>query len=128
MTDSAICEIVDNAIPIINSSGWPITKLINSRTKAEFIQRLIYHEVVGKRLSAINSFCVGLSKLGVLGLIRSNAALFKPVFVFNSTPLTTDIILDLMQCDEDEDHDYNARPLNFFVSYMRDKERSMISS
>ena len=64
-------EILNNPanFSIINSCGWPITKVISLSTKTEFIHRLVYHEVIGKRLPAIFAFKKGLSILNIADLL-----------------------------------------------------------
>ena len=55
---------------VLNSSGWPPTKPINTITKSEFLQCLIFNEVVQKRQPAVQAFCRGLDLLNVLKNIQ----------------------------------------------------------
>lgn len=57
---------------IINSSGWPCTRTIETRNKSELLQMLVYDEIVTKRRSAINAFFQGLQHCGVGTLLKDN--------------------------------------------------------
>ena len=57
---------------IVNSSGWPITRQLNLKNRAEFLEGLIHQELIVKRERMITAFGQGLEHLGVLSLVRSN--------------------------------------------------------
>lgn len=93
--DSLIDE--DKYLAIINSSGWPPTKVLTPRNKAEFMNRLIQQELVSKRDAAISAFGRGLELLGILTIIRQHEATMKGAFVYSpSKKLTSEIFLSLI--------------------------------
>ena len=104
---------------ILNSSGWPTTKYINTTTNADFLQYLI-HNVVHNWLKSVQSFCQGLEHLEVVTLLKQNPDLMKPVFFCQCHQiLTSDVFLSL------------ANPINeermviydWFVEYVKSKSR-----
>lgn len=115
--------VVDNPcyLSIINSCGWPITKPITLTSKIEFIHRLVYHEVIGKRLSAISSFKKGLAILNLEKLLRENYEEMKPFFVYCTTStLTADCIIRLIEWGEVNESSRQSK--NFFIQYLEEKD------
>ena len=57
-----INRIIDDPgyVAIVNASGWPTTKCITPMLKIEFLQKLIFSEVVLKCRSATDAFSIGL--------------------------------------------------------------------
>ena len=125
MDEKALNDIIDSPAysGIINSCGWPITKMITVHSRAEFIHRLIYHEVVGKRSCAVSAFKEGMSILGMCEAIRKNKEIMKPLFVYYDSPLTADTILKLIEWEE-VDKEGVADAKEFFIEYLKAKEGS----
>ena len=106
---------------ILNSSGWPITKCINTTTKTEFLQCLIHNEVVQKRLKSVQSFCQGLEHLKVVTLLRKNPDLMKPVFLFQwHQALTSDVFLSLVSTPKPKEQKLKVY---WFVEYVQSESR-----
>ena len=74
---------------ILNASGWPITKCITPVTKSEFLQNLLFSEVILKRQRAVQAFCKGLDHLNVHKLVKENMEVMRPVFLFDSQQVLT---------------------------------------
>jgi hypothetical protein len=93
-TREAINKLLDQDkyIGILNSSGWPTTRILSPENKAEFMQELIVQELITKRAKVINAFCRGLEILGVLTLIRKHPCM-KGAFVFNKVGLKAGTLL-----------------------------------
>ena len=69
---------------ILNASGWPITKSVTPVSKSEFLQSLLFSEVILKRQRAVQAFCIGLDHLNVFKLLKHNVEVMRPVFLFDS--------------------------------------------
>ena len=76
---------------IVNASGWPTTKRLTIRNKAEFLDGLVNQELLLKRGTQISAFGRGLEFLGVLSAIRSHWEELKPAFVHTETMLTAEV-------------------------------------
>lgn len=93
-----IIEIIDDArfVGILNSSSWPLTKCINTATKNEFLQCLIFGEVIQNRQPAIQAFCRGLDLLSLHSLPKENSKLMIPAFLYKSKLVTADTFIGLI--------------------------------
>ena len=96
-----ISKLVDEEryIAIVNSSGWPPTRVIAPNNKVEFLEGLINQEVLKKREAQIAAFGKGLEQLGLLILLRKHSESLRPVFVHTSSKeslITAKCFLGLM--------------------------------
>ena len=78
--------VIDNPryAAILNASGWPITKSVTPVSKSEFLQSLLFSEVILKCQRAVQAFCKGLDHLNVFKLLKDNVEVMRPVFLFDS--------------------------------------------
>ena len=84
-------------LAIVNSSGWPTTKVITLSNKTELISGLVLQEVVLKREAQLQSFRKGLDYLGVLQLLQMSPLTLKPVLVYEERPLSADDFINNMK-------------------------------
>ena len=113
----------DKYLAIVNSSGWPPTRLLTMANKAEYLYGLIHQELVYRRESAITSFGKGLEHLGICTLIQKNYFVMKPAFVHVSKKLSGEDFANLISS--------NCRPplgrqrlqtYQWFLQYVRDRD------
>ena len=52
------------------------------------LQAIMFHEIIGKRTSALNQLRDGLKVLGVLDVIESNPILCAPLFIYQHDSIT----------------------------------------
>ena len=71
----------DKYIAIVNSSGWPGTKVITLTNKTEFVNCLVWQQIVSSREEAVIAFGHGLELVGLHTLIRRNWKELKQLFV-----------------------------------------------
>ena len=60
---------------------------------------LLFHEVIGKRTSALNQLRDGLKLLGVLDVIENNPKLCEPLFVYDESSLTPTTLKSILRFD-----------------------------
>ena len=107
---------------ILNSSGWPTTKCINTTTKTEFLQCLIHNEVIRKRLEAVQAFCQGLEHLKVVTLLKRNPDLMKSVFLYQChQSLNPDGFLNLISSQKPKD-EKKVIVYDWFVEYIKNSQ------
>ena len=117
-----INEIIDDPRfnGVLNSSGWPMTKCIKLSTKSEFLQCLIFNEVVQKRQLAVQSFCKGLDHLNVHKLLKQHKDVLRPAFLYDhQATLTSDTFIDLISTPRPS-HEISAKIYDWFVEYIRE--------
>ena len=112
---------------ILNSSGWPVTRCVSLASKSELLQQLIFNEVVQKRQQAIHSVCRGLDQLKVVKLLRGNADIMKPVFLFDPTlQLTPDILCNNISTPKPSDERLK-QVYEWFLDYVRARDERKAS-
>ena len=87
----------DRYLAIVNACGWPPTKLLTPKNKAEFLNGLIYQEVVTKREPAIAAFGKGLELLGVLTLLRQHQQVMRGALVYYPNKLSAQEFCNLVK-------------------------------
>lgn len=124
-TPEAVNDIMDEPAysSIINSCGWPSTKPITLSTKAEFIARLIHHEVIFKRSVSIASFRDGLSVLRMKEAFKKNSRVLRPLLAYSGFVLTSKSILDKVKWDEMNEEKERAH--DFFIRYLEEMDGGM---
>lgn len=84
---------------MVDRSGWPIGKVLNMKSKGDFVTHMLVEELVGKRLQLLQSFREGLDYLGFVGMIKENPSLWEPLFVTKEpVPLSADAFISLFEC------------------------------
>ena len=66
---------------MIDRSGWPIGRVLNMKSKGDFVSHMLVEELVGKRLQLLQNFREGLDLFGLVGMIKENPSLWEPLFV-----------------------------------------------
>ena len=120
-----INEVLDDPrfTGIVNSSSWPVTKCINTATKNEFLQFLIFGEVIQKRQHAIQAFCRGLDFLSVHTLLKENPELMKQAFLdVHSKDITPDTFIGLISTPRPMDENRGII-YDWFMEYLQDYKR-----
>ena len=117
-----INEVLDDPrfAGIINSSNWPTTKCIDTATKNEFLQCLLFGEVIQKRQRAIQAFCRGLDFLSVHNLLKENPELMKQAFLdIHSKDITPDTFISLISTPRPMDENRGII-YDWFMEYLQD--------
>jgi hypothetical protein len=87
-------------------------------TKTEFLQKLIFSEVVLKRRSAIDAFCRGLEHFNLVKLLKDNTDTMKPVFLFDAKqPLTPEKVLHYI-CTPKPKEGRQKEVYDWFIEYI----------
>lgn len=108
---------------IINSSRWPTTKCINTATKNEFLQCIIFSEVIDKRRPAIQAFCRGLDLLSVHKLLQENSDLMKQAFLdVYSKAITPDNFISLISTPRPSGEHW-GNVYDWCLEYLQDEEK-----
>lgn len=109
-------------LAIINSSGWPPTKMLTPQNKAEFLSGLIQQELVVKRECAILAFGRGLELLKMLSIIRHHDVELRDAFVYNCTKkLTAETLISLIHAKPPIGRK-RRRTYYWFLDYIRDRD------
>ncbi len=61
------------------------------------MQSLIYLDVIGKQIVALEQIRKGLRILGVLDVIERNPVMFEPLFTYNESILDAEVVLSKLQ-------------------------------
>lgn len=120
-------DVLDNQAfhHLINTSGWPTSKLISMTSKMEFIHCLIVNEVVHKRSAATMAFRQGLSVLRMDEAFKKDAKALRSLLVYSDCTLSSTTILNLINWEE-ENTEEKRRARRFFEGYLKDKENDGI--
>ena len=115
-----INEIIDDArfTAILNSSSWPLTKCINTTTKNDFLQCLIFGEVIQKRQPAIWAFCRGLDLLSLHKLLKENTNVMRPAFLYDESKLVTAYTFIGLICMPRSSDEAKAMIYDWFIEYL----------
>lgn len=69
------------------------------------MQSLVYQDVIGKRIVALQQIRKGMEILGFLDVLAKNADLFEPLFVYKADQLTFNVIAEKLSFPElNEEH------------------------
>ncbi len=119
-------EIIDYpaAVPLINSCGWPPTKVITLSSKNELIHCLVHHEVIQRRSPAISAFREGLSVLGLCSAFKESTRALRPLLVYTPVALTANQIKGMVEWEEGSLTEEQKRSQVFFNQYLEQKESS----
>ena len=80
---------------------------------------MLVEELVGKRLQLLQNFREGLDYFGLVGMIKANPSLWKPLFVTeNPEPMSADTFMSLVEFQVSR----NCRPehMHFLWTLSRD--------
>ena len=113
----------DRYLAIVNSSGWPPTKMLTLTNKAEFLNGLIHQELVSNREAAITSFGRGLELLGMLTMIRQHEGEMKSAFVYSSSRLTADDFCGLVKSKPPITSTKRRQAYQWFLEYIRNRDQ-----
>ena len=68
------------------------------KSKGDFVTYMLVEELVGKRLQLLQNFREGLDYFGLVGMMKENASLWKPLFVTEKqVPLSPDAFISLVE-------------------------------
>ena len=80
------------------------------------MQAIVFHEVIGKRIPALEQIRKGLRLLGVLDVMSDYTDLLEPVFIYTGNQLTfTSIAEKLVYSDSFDDHPRTRQFLERFL-------------
>ena len=100
--------------------GWPVGRLLNVKSKGDFINYMLVEQLVDKRLQLLQNLREGLNYFGLLKLMTKSPQLWKQLFVTeNSAPLTADVFMDLVQPPTSLD-EMQAKAYGLFVTFVMD--------
>ena len=68
---NSVCDVPKYST-IIDRSGWPIGRLLNLKSKGDFITYILVEELVGKRIQLLQNFREGLDYFGLIRLIKES--------------------------------------------------------
>ena len=109
-------------LAIVNSCGWPPTKVINIATREEFLHGLVNHELLGKRETQVHHLCQGMELLSLVTLIKAHPRDLKPVLVYDSSQkLTSDSFLNEVDIIEPKSVTHE-QVLSYFKQYVLSRD------
>ena len=120
-TDEDIHRLCDEPkfSTVIDTSGWPIGRVLNVKSKGDFVTYMLVEELVGKRLQLLQNFREGLDYFGLMGMIKANPSLWKPLFVREKPePLSADTFMSLVEPPSGL-QELQARAYGFFVEFVK---------
>lgn len=100
---------------MIDRSGWPIGRVLNMKSKGDFVSHMLVEELVGKRLQLLQNFREGLDYFGLVGMIKENPSLWEPV------PLSADAFISLFECPSSRE-ELQARAYALFREFVKAHE------
>eukprot|EP00112_Aurelia_sp_Birch-Aquarium-sp1_P003804 Seg143.7 transcript_id=Seg143.7/GoldUCD/mRNA.D3Y31 product="hypothetical protein" protein_id=Seg143.7/GoldUCD/D3Y31 len=88
---------------LVSESG--LTQLLTSATKDSMVQSLVYQDVIGKRIVALQQIRKGMEILGFFYVLAKSADLLEPLFVYKADQLTFNVIAEKLSSPElNEEH------------------------
>ena len=120
-TDEEISNLYDQPkfSTLIDRSGWPIGRVLNMKSKGDFVTYMLVEELVGKRLQLLQNFREGLDYFGLVGMMKENASLWKPLFVTEKqVPLSADAFISLVEPPSGHD-ELQARAYALFIEFIK---------
>ena len=91
---------------------------MNVKSKGDFVTYMLVEELVGKRLQLLQNFREGLDYFGLVGMIKANPSLWKPLFVTeNPEPMSADTFMSLVEPPSGLE-ELQARAYAFFVDFV----------
>lgn len=107
---------------MIDRSGWPIGRVLNIKSKGDFVSHMLVEELVGKRLQLLQNFREGLDYFGLVGMIKENPSLWEPLFVTKEpVPLSADAFISLFECPSSRE-ELQARAYALFREFVKAHE------
>lgn len=82
------------------------------------MQGIIFQEVLGKRVLALEQLRNGLNLLGVADLLRLNSDLLKPLFVFDESSITHEQLVEKIKFDK-VSKDEHGETHSWFLDFLR---------
>lgn len=80
---------------------------------------MLVEELLGKRLHLLQNFREGLDYFGLVGMIKGNPSLWKPLFVTkNPEPLSADTFMSLAEPPSGLE-ELQARAYAFFLEFVK---------
>lgn len=73
-TDEDINSLLDDPkySTIVNHSGWPVGRVLNLKSKGDFITSILVEELVDKRIQLLQNFREGLDHFSLLKLMKES--------------------------------------------------------
>lgn len=81
---TSLCDVPEYST-IIDPPGWPVGKMLNLKSKSDFLTYILVEELVGKRIQLLQNFREGLNYFGLIKMINENPALWETMFVAEKT-------------------------------------------
>ena len=89
------------------------------KSKGDFVTYMLVEELVGKRLQLLQNFREGLDYFGLVGMMKENASLWKPLFVTEKqVPLSADAFISLVEPPSGHD-ELQARAYALFIEFIK---------
>jgi len=89
------------------------------KSKGDFVTYMLVEELVGKRLQLLQNFREGLDYFGLVGMIKENPSLWKPLFVTEKrVPLSADAFISLVEPPSGHD-ELQARAYALFIEFIK---------
>ena len=115
---NSVCDVPKYST-IIDRSGWPIGRLLNLKSKGDFITYILVEELVGKRIQLLQNFREGLDYFGLIRLIKESPGLWKPMFVTGEPALLSpDTFISLVKPPSHLD-DMQGKAYALFMEFIK---------
>lgn len=88
-------------------------------TRDSVMQSIIFHDVLGKRILALDQIKKGLTMLGVNELLENNIELFKPLFCFEKKMFTSDALLQKLKFVNDDGNSESTNTHAYFLHFIK---------
>lgn len=121
-TDEDINSLLDDPkySTIVNRSGWPVGRVLNLKSKGDFITSILVEELVDKRIQLLQNFREGLDHFSLLKLMKESPNLWKPFFLTEGpTPLSADVFMNLVEPPTEPD-ELQAKAYELFLEFSKD--------
>ena len=80
------------------------------------MQSVILHDVIGKRVAALQQIRKGLNILGFLDVLTENPQLFEVFFIHDEKALSSDLLIEKLKFDESKE--LNKGTHNFLIKFL----------
>lgn len=82
------------------------------------MQYIILHDVIGKRVAALEQIRKGLQMLGFLDVLMKNPAFFESFFVYTEADLSANLLLEKLKFDVFQDKAPKVK--GFLIQYIQE--------
>ena len=115
---NSVCDVPKYST-IIDRSGWPIGRLLNLKSKGDFITYILVEELVSKIIQLLQNFREGLDYFGLIRLIKESPNLWKPMFVTGEPALLSpDTFINLVKPPSHLD-DVQGKAYALFMEFIK---------